>query len=217
MLNAGLILVMSGESDTIIDDIQFIKEYINTSSADFKGIIINKVKDIEDFNIQFGNTLKDTGIRLLGIIPFRSELTFSNISFLAEKLFAKVLAGENGIKNIVKNIFVGAMSTQESLRNPLFNKENKLLITSGDRSDMIISALDDKTAGIILTNNILPPPNIISIADEKNIPLLAVKMDTYHVAQIMDDIVPLLAKDDSQNIAILKELAEKFLDYKNIL
>jgi hypothetical protein len=217
MLNAGLIIVVSGESDTVIDDIQFIKEYINTFDADFKGIIINKVKDIEDFRLQFGKAIKDTGIKLFGIIPYQCELTFFNISFLAEKLFAKVLAGESGLKNIVKNIFVGAMSTQESLRNPLFNKESKLLITSGDRSDMILSALDDKTAGILLTNNIIPPSNIISIADEKNIPLLAVNMDTYQVTQIIDDIVPLIAKDDAQNIAILKQLIEKCVDYKDIV
>jgi hypothetical protein len=42
-------------------------------------------------------------------------------------------------------------------------------------------------------------------------------MDTYHVAQIIDDIVPLLARDDYKNIEILKQLAEKCLDYKDII
>jgi BioD-like phosphotransacetylase family protein len=101
------------------------------------------------------------------------------------------------------------MSVNEALRNPLFNKEGKLLITSGDRSDIIISALETNTVGIILTNNILPPSNIISKAAEKNIPLLLVSSNAYQVAGQIDKMEALLTKDNKEKIALAEKLVKE--------
>jgi len=151
------------------------------------------------------------GVQVLGVIPYKPQLTSFTMSFLADRFLARVIAGEEGINNTVKHIFVGAMSTEESLRNPLFNKENKLLITSGDRSDMIIAALDSDTVGVILTNNIVPPPNIISKASEKHIPVLLVPYDTYEVTRQMDNFDALLTHDSSEKLKILSQLVGDYV------
>jgi serine kinase of HPr protein (carbohydrate metabolism regulator) len=62
----------------------------------------------------------------------------------------------------------------------------------GASGDMIVAALESETYGVILTNNILPPPNILSQAEEKNIPMLLVPYDTYEVARQMDNFPSLL-------------------------
>ncbi|RPI95928.1 MAG: hypothetical protein EHM32_04475 [Spirochaetales bacterium] len=108
------------------------------------------------------------------------------------------------------------MSTNEAMRNPLFNKENRLVVTSGDRSDMVLAALDKSTIGILLTNNILPPSNIISKASEMNIPLLLVPSDTYQVARQIDAMEPLLTRDNTENINLLTELIRKNVKIKEI-
>jgi len=143
------------------------------------------------------------GVRVLGLIPYQSSLRNFTVGYLSECLFAKVIAGESGLNNVVKNVFVGAMSTTEAMRNPLFNKENRLVITSGDRSDMVLAALDSNTIGILLTNNILPPSNIIAKASEMNIPLLLVPSDTYQVARQIDAMEPLLTRDNTGSIELL--------------
>jgi BioD-like phosphotransacetylase family protein len=86
-----------------------------------------------------------------------------------------------------------------------------LLITSGDRSDMILTALQSDTVGIILTNNILPPPNIISKASELDIPLLLVTHDTYNIARQMDNIEALLTKENNESLDLLSHLAKKYI------
>lgn len=208
-LDGELILVISGDEDSIVDDITFIKKCINMSGVTFKGAIINKVQDVSEFKDIYSDTITEMGVPVLGVIPYKTELTYVSVGYLAEFLFAKVLAGEQGLTNVAKNIFVGALSANAALRNPLFSKEDKLIITGGDRTDMILAALESDTAGIILTNNILPPTTLISKAQDRNIPLLLVSFDTYQTAKKIDDLEPLLTKDDTEKIQVLGSLVKE--------
>ncbi len=210
-LGARLVLVASGDDDRIMDDIRFIRESVNMTGIDFGGVIINKVQDADDFKTSNLPAIVEMGVTVLGVVPYRAQLTSFTMSFLADRFLARVIAGDEGLNNTVKHIFVGAMSTEESFRNPMFNKENKLLITSGDRSDMIIAALDSDTVGIILTNNIVPPPNIISKATEKKIPLLLVPYDTYDVTRQMDNFDALLTHDSGEKLKILTQLVTDYV------
>ena len=210
-----LILIVSGDEGTIIDDITFIKKYIDMADIDF-GVIINKVHNLDDYKNTNLKEIKDLGINVLGIIPFEPELTYVSLDYLAEKLQARVIAGEGGLKRRVKHIFVGSMSGDAAVGYPQFKQENKLAITSGDRSDYIVAALASNTSGIILTNNVIPPQNLISKASDLNIPLLLVPFNTYETAKQVDDAVPLLTKDDSEHIQLLKKLVEKNVDLNSI-
>lgn len=216
-LGAEIVFVVSGDDDTIIDDITYIKNHADLDDMNFKGVILNKVQDVENFTNFYLKGIQDMNVPVLGIVPYKELLTFSSVDYLAKKIAAKVIAGENGLKNIVKNIFVGAMSTSLALRNPLFNKPQKLLITSGDRVDMILAALDSDTAGIILTNNILPPSKIISQASEKDIPLLLVESDTFEVAKQTDRMEALLTEDSRDKISTLIQLVEQHVKVDQIL
>lgn len=213
-MNGKLFVVVSGSDDAIVDDIHFIKKYVDTKGVNFGGVIINKVKDLDDFKNTYMKEIEKTGIKVAGIIPYKSELSYLSVSYLADYMFAKVIAGEGGLNNIVKSVFVGAMSASEALRNLLFKNENKLFITSGDRSDIILAALETSTAAIVLTNNILPTPAIISRATEKNVPLLLVSSDTYQAARQIDNADSLITKDDKGKVEMLKLLATDYIDLK---
>lgn len=207
-----LVVVVSGDNDRVVDDIKFLKQYYDLSNVDFAGVIINNVHDVDDFENTCSDSIREMGVEILGIVPHKEQLTYFTVNYLAERLFAKVIAGNKGLNNIVENIFVGAMSTGESMRNPLFNKEHKLLITSGDRSDMILAALESDTVGIILTNNILPPPNIIAKATEKDIPLLLVSIDTFQISKQVDRMEALLTVENEDRIKLLGQLVEKYIN-----
>jgi uncharacterized protein len=209
---ARLVIVVSGDEGVILDDATFIKRHLHLEGIEFAGIIINKVQDLDDFKNTYASRVRDLGIPILGMVPHRSELTHLSLGFLAESLFAKVIAGEKGLERVVRNVFVGAMSTDAAMRNPLFGKEGKLVITSGDRSDMILAALEGDTVGVVLTNNIFPPSNIISRAAANQTPLMMVAADTYQVAKQIDDIERLLTASEVDKISLLAELAGKHID-----
>jgi uncharacterized protein len=214
-LNAKLILVVSGDEGAIIDDVTFVKKYVDTSGIDFS-VVVNKVTNLEDYRNTHLQDITDMGIKVLGVIPFEQELTYVSVSYVAERLQARVIAGEGGLGLRVKHVFVGAMSGDAAVRLPLFKKENKLAITSGDRSDMIIAALQSNTAGIVLTNNVIPAQNIVALATEKNIPLLLVPLDTFQAAKQVDDMTPLLTKDDTLRIDLLQKLVAQHVDLKEL-
>ncbi len=203
-----LIIIVGGDEGTIIDDITFIKKYVDMSGIDY-GVVINKVNNLEDYRNTYLPDIKEMGVNVLGILPFEQDLTCVSVSYLAEKLQARIITGESGLTRKVKTVFVGSMSGDAAARHPLFKKEKKLAITSGDRSDYIVAALESDTSGIILTNNVLPPQNIISKAADKNIPILLVPFDTFQTAKQVDDMVPLLTKDDTERIELLKKLIEQ--------
>ncbi|MBU7043881.1 MAG: AAA family ATPase [Theionarchaea archaeon] len=208
-VDGKLILVMSGSDDAVVDDITFMKPYIQMTGVNLAGVIINKVHDTKEFSDLYMERITEMDIPVLGVIPYETELSYLSVGYLSEFLFAKVLAGENALNNVVKNIFVGALSANVALRNPLFAKEAKLIITGGDRVDMILAALESDTAGIILTNNVLPPSGIISKAANRNIPLLLVSADTFQTANQIYNLEPLPTKEDTEKIEILgKAIAE---------
>jgi uncharacterized protein len=216
-LNARLVLVAGGSESTIVDDLAFVKRYVDLNGIDFAGVIVNKVRNIEDYRSTHLEDVTALGVNVLGVVPFDSELTKLSVGHLAERLLAKVVAGEEGLSHKVSSIMVGAMSTNAALQNPLFRKEHKLVITGGDRSDLILAAIESSTSGIILTNNILPSSSIISRAAERNIPLLLVPFDTYQTASQIESIDPLLVKDDTRKMEVLAQLVKEHISTSSLV
>ena len=216
-IDAKLVIVIDGHVDTLIDDAIYVKNYLDMTGVTFKGIIFNKVRDVEDFkNIHLGK-LTEMGIRVLGVIPYQKELTFVTVQYLANHLFAKVITGENALNRVIRNILVGAMSINALFETSLFQKEDKLVITSGDRADMILAAIQSDAACVVITNNILPSSSLISKAYERNIPMLMVPQDTYQAATKIDDIEALLTKEDTKKINLVEELIEKHIHWKEMI
>jgi len=210
-----LFIVVDGEEDAVLDDILFLKKHVDLAGIHLGGILVNKVQNLEAFQNTHLPVIRKM-VPVIGVIPYQRALTYFSVHYLADQLFAKVIAGEKGLTRVVKNIIIGAWSANVFLQNPAFKKEGKIVITGGDRTDMILASLESDTSGIILTNNILPPANIISKAAERNIPLLMVISDTFQTAKQIENLEPLLTKDDTDKVELLKSLCQKHLDLSAI-
>jgi len=217
LAGSKLIFVVSGDEDAVFDDLTFLHKHINLGEANFGGVIINKLHDMDNFEATYLADTEAMGIKVLGMIPFESRLTHFALDYLSDYLFAKVIAGEGGLTNVVQNVFVGAASVHSALRNPVVHRENSLAITSGDRTDMILATLESNVVGMILTNNILPPPNIMAKASERNVPLLLVSADTYETARKIDNLQPLITKDDTEKIDLVEQLVKEHVNLAELL
>jgi BioD-like phosphotransacetylase family protein len=213
-LDTPLIVVASGDEDMILDDIIFLKKHVALNAARLKGVIVNKVSNVADFCDTRLPRIKSTGIEVLGVIPYYKELPYFSVSYLADRLFAKIITCEEKLNRIAKNIFIGSMSVGDALKKPLFLEESNVVITSGDRQDMIVAALGNKAAALILTNGILPPSNIVAEAAKLEIPLLLVSADTYEIARQIEGIESLLTKDDAEKIAMVAQMVRTYVDLK---
>lgn len=213
---AKLIIVVSGDNDTIIDDCAFIKKYIDQKEINFGGVIINKVNKPKEFKGEQKKMIEEMGLDVLGVVPNMLELTHLSVAYLSEALFAKVITAEENLNRSVENILIGAMSVDLPLQKILSERKKKLMITSGDRSDMIVAALESDTEAIVLTNNILPPANIISKAEDKGVPMLLVPFDTYRTSKQIDDLEPLLDCGDKKRRMLLAKIVGDNVDLKKI-
>jgi len=215
-LDCKLVLILSGSDDVIMDDILFLKKYMGIRAEKLLGIIINKVRDIEDFKASYLGSIQATGLEILGIIPYSEELTYFSARFLADSLGAKVIAGETGLNKIIENIFVGLVPVDQAIRDRAFKRENSLLITSGDRVDLVLAAMESDYSAIVLTNNISPPANIINNAGILKIPVLLVSSDSYKTARQIESLEPLLTEADGEKANLLQMLAKNNLNLSKI-
>jgi BioD-like phosphotransacetylase family protein len=212
-----VLIVTGGSENDIADDLAFLKRFVGSDEAHIGGVIINKVIQPDDFKATYLPEIEALGVNVLGVIPYEKELVTLAVSYLAEKLFARVIAGEDGLDRTIRNVFVGAMSVAAARAEPLFSRPDKLIITSGDRSDMILAAMEaGGTSCIVLTNNIVPPANVTAKASEQKVPILLVPTDTYATAMQVDDLEPLLTKDDADKIEIITKLVRENVDLKAV-
>ena len=216
VLNGQLLLVISGDENTIIDDIGFIADGMTIDRTRFKGVVINKVTNMDDFTDSYLPIIKKMGVPILGMIPYCPELAYFSVEYLADRIFAKVLAGQSGLQHQIHNILIGSISADAAIKSSLFDDRHKALIVSGDRSDMILNAIEQDIAAIILTNNIVPSSAMISKAEDKGVPLLLVSFDTHETAKQIDNIEPLPTINDTEKITIIEQLVRKYVDVQLI-
>jgi BioD-like phosphotransacetylase family protein len=208
-----VLIVAGGGEDEIADDLAFIKRFVSSDEATVAGVIVNKVVHLDDFRETHLPEIEGIGVDVFGVLPYVPELSTLSVSTVAEKLFARVIAGEDGLKKRIQTVVVGAMSVAAAMGDPRIGSPDKLVITSGDRSDMILAALDaGGTSAIVLTNNIVPPSNVIAKASELGVPLLLVPKDTYETALQIEGIRPLLTAEDADKIERLAALVEAHVD-----
>ncbi len=217
-LGGKLVIVVSGDENYIVDNVIFIKKYLNIRDLNFGGVIINKVRNIDDFSNVYVPIIRGAGIDILGVIPYIEQLTFFSMEYLAQYLLARVVAGESWLQRRVSNIFVGAASVDSACSDERFCRENNLLITSGDRSDMLLAAFEEgSTAAVVVTNNILPPQNILAKADEKKIPVLLVPFGVYEAAKQIEALTPLITSKNAAEIDLMAEMVSTHVNLDALL
>ncbi|MBS3817686.1 MAG: AAA family ATPase [Candidatus Thermoplasmatota archaeon] len=205
MVESEVIIVTTGSSTEIVDKLTTASRYFEKMGVDVRGVVINKVESLEEMEDIVVGEVDDLGLDVLGIIPEIPSLDLTRVSFINDMLFGKVVAGEDGLDRIVENVLVGALSADEMIRNPAFQEERKLIVTGGDRADVVLASLESDTSGIVLTNDIIPPSNIVSKADRRDIPLISVPIDTYEASRRIEDMQTVTTIEDEFKIDKIRE------------
>jgi BioD-like phosphotransacetylase family protein len=153
------------------------------------GVIINRVPaDARDFVEQKARPfLEKKGVAVFGALPELRGLAALTVGEIIEVLKAKVLTKVTDTEALIENLTVGAMTAEAALKR--FRKQrNKAVITGGDRTDIQLAALETSTSCLVLTGNLQPSPLIVKQADELNVPLLLVGMNTMETVETIERI-----------------------------
>ncbi|MBS7604884.1 MAG: phosphotransacetylase family protein [Candidatus Bathyarchaeia archaeon] len=217
-LGADLILIEIAENDFAIDSVLQSRDICEKWGANLLGVIFNRVP--EDRIERFGGIIKPFvekhGINVLGIIPEEKELKAPTVREICEFIGGRILAGKDGLDNIVEEILVGAM-TPESAAKYFRRALNEVVITGGDRTDIILTALEIGVSAIILTGNLYPSVKVFPKADQLRIPLLLVPYDTYTTLQYIQRVIGRIKPKDARRINAAINLVKKHVNLEKII
>jgi BioD-like phosphotransacetylase family protein len=87
--------------------------------------------------ISSGSGLKRKGLDLLGVLPHEQLLSNPTVDLIREELHAELLNSPPTLHTLVDDVVVGAMGAQNAMQ---FFKRGVLLITPGDREDILLAA-----------------------------------------------------------------------------
>lgn len=214
-VDAQVLLIVEYDSLLIIDEIIQAKQVLGDRLI---GVLINKIPvdklDVTQNLIQsFCQELK---IDILGMLPSDRLLQSVSVRELVFQLDAQVLCREDRLDLMVESLSVGAMNVNSALE--YFRKlQNMAVVTGGDRTDLQLAALESSTNCLILTGNSPPQQLILNRAEDLEIPILAVNLDTLSTVEIVDQAFGKVLLHEEIKVKCIQELIRQHFDLELLL
>lgn len=221
--NLGIptIIIGSGVGKTLeelVDSLYLVYDSFKVKEVEVLSVFANKVQP-ENIDLVTKSLQKSLPSNvLINTIPLISSLNNPTMQEIVNVLGAKVLFGENYLNNEIGHFSVGAMQ----LHNYLVHLHNNaLVITPGDRSDIILGALQANESvnyptisGIILTGNIVPEESILKLIEGLSaiVPIIAVDGGTYHITNRIGAIKSAIYANNTHKIETSITTFEKYVD-----
>ncbi len=214
-LEAKVLLVARFHSELVVETLLAARDQLGEQLL---GVLINDVPhdQIEAVNTYVRSFLEKSGIAILGILPRSDLLRSVSVGELVHQLDAQVLCRGDRLDLLVEELKIGAMNVSSALK--YFRKaRNMAVVTGGDRTDIQLAALETSTHCLILTGQIAPMPTIVSKAEELEIPILSVDLDTLTTVEIIDRTFGQVRVHEMEKVQYLQHLIHDQLDVQRLL
>ncbi|WP_298320538.1 phosphate acetyltransferase [uncultured Aquimarina sp.] len=221
--NLGIpsIIVASGVDKTkeeIAGNLKLAYDTFTSKDAEVVAVVANKVVNGSEKELteKLAEEFEE-GVTQI-IIPKIGSLINPTIREIVKELDGNVLFGKEFLNNQAGSFGVGAMQ----LRNYLTHlKENSLVITPGDRADIILGVLQanisdnyPKISGIILTGGIIPEEPILKLIEgvSLSVPIVSVAQGTFSITNKIGAIRSKIYADNLQKINTSISTFEQYVD-----
>jgi BioD-like phosphotransacetylase family protein len=213
-LDSKVILIDSRDflkDETFVDTIMVAKGML---SDRLLGTVVNNIsKESREFILEFVSPfLEKNGIKVFGIIPHDDLLGSVTIRELAEALSGKVLCAQSASDTLVESFQIGAMDAPTAQKR-LRRIKNNALITGGQRTEMIMAALETPTRCIILTGGHIPSQQVLASADRAGVPLISVRMNTLEATERIEKIMGRVRLGEQEKVDRARKLLDKWFRF----
>lgn len=176
MLQAPVLLISRYQTPYAVDIIMAVQRYLGDRLI---GVLINQVEEPQlDFvQSRIVPFLEKQGIPVFATIAQDKLLSGATVGDMLEHLGGQYIGAPELLQNSVEHIIVGALGAEAALSH-FRRRTNKAVFTGGDRSDLLLAALETSTSALVLTGNIRPAPAVIDRAEDRNVPIIIVADDT---------------------------------------
>jgi uncharacterized protein len=184
VLDTGVLLINRYHPVSSIDLLLSAQQQLGSRLL---GCIINDIpRDrVESVQATLVPYLEQSGIPVFGIVHRNGLLRSVTVKQLVAQLDAEILCRPDRLDLMVESLSIGAMNVNSALE--YFRRGNNMaVVTGGDRADIQLAALETSTQCLILTGHLSPQPFIVSRAEDLEIPILSVDLDTLTTVEIID-------------------------------
>ncbi|ANW95315.1 phosphate acetyltransferase [Wenyingzhuangia fucanilytica] len=206
-----------GSIDNTIENTKLIYDTFKNGDVEVLSVVVNKVSKENVGKIEK---------RLLDIvpknvvtcaIPFSNKLSNPTVAEIVRELDAEVMFGQGGLNNPIGAYGVGAMQLRNHLQH---YEENYLVVTPGDRADIILGSLQantsknyPKVAGIVLTGGLKPEGTILRLIDGLSdiVPILSVKTGTFETATNVANVQAQIYSENNDKILASLRIFNKYV------
>ena len=223
LLDAPVIIVSEGGIGRPIDEIVLNRSLFAAQGIRVLGAVVNKV-DIgshPDLPEVLQRGLGQHGIELLACIPYSELLANPSLELIATHLEGELLSGEAAPNQIIGWVAIGAMQARHAVE---LLRERTLLITPGDREDLVEAAIaanreaaTPRVVGLVLTGGFRPPASALEALRDAGLFALLVATDTFRTAQAVEQILVKTHSGDVEKIDTIVDLVGGALDTDALL
>ena len=181
------------------------------------GVVVNNISmESREFIMEFVSPyLERNDIKVLGVIPHDDLLGSVTIRELAEVLAGKILCAEEKVDELVESFQIGAMDAPSAQKH-LRKIKNNALITGGQRTEMIMAALDTPTKCMILTGGHIPSQQVIASAHRAGVPLISVRTNTLGATERVERLMGTVRLEEKEKIDRARKLLDKWFNYEDL-
>jgi BioD-like phosphotransacetylase family protein len=183
-LDAGVLLVHLWQDSCSVDALLAAKQ---TLGSRLVGVVLNAVTpgEVESLERQVVPALENLGLPVFGVMPRSPLLRSVTVGELVRRLSARVICCEERQELLVETLSIGAMNVNSAMEF-FRRRRNMAVVTGADRTDIQFAALEASTQCLILTGAGEPLPQLISRAEELDVPLLKVDHDTLATVEVIE-------------------------------
>jgi len=212
--DASILLVAHFHSVLLVDTLLSAKQRLGNRLL---GVLINDIPNEQLSMVQttMRPFLEQQGISVLGMLPSNELLRSVSVRELVSQLQAEVLCSSERLDLMVQSLTIGAMNVNSALEY-LRKGINMAVVTGGDRTDIQMAALETSTHCLILTGHLPPQPFILHRAEEVEIPILSVDLDTLTTVEIIDDAFGHVRLHEPIKVQCIQQLMAEHFDFERL-
>lgn len=212
-LGASVICLVNFTDISAIDDILMQTQMFSDQGIEKIGVILSMVPPMlkKTINDSIRPYLESLGLAFCGVLYNNRELFSPTVGEILRALDGEMITGADKMDLLIDQFIVGSMASENALK--WFRRgKDMAVITSGDRTDMCLAALETDTNLLILTGGLGPEIGTVSRARELGIPIMMTALDTYGTSKIVDDLLGTVTVDNKEKITAVERIVSEAIN-----
>jgi phosphate acetyltransferase len=213
------------DSSLIVDMAKVLLNSFKGKGVELLSLIVNRVQPFEKENLSAALTHALPDASPIHVLPENPLLETISVREIAHALKAEMISGDTAwLDGEIKHIKIAAMELPHFLDHI---EDGSLVITPGDRSDIILGSLTadmsrsyPRIAGLLLTGGISPAQQVRKLLgglDMAPVPVLSVPTDTFTTAMNVNAVEPSIVHGDTRKMAAVLGMVESSVDLPTLL